>query len=168
MRSLLVFLVLSSACLGPLNLVGDVTSRRSPPSTEHLKESVRRSEEQRLQAQREVDERNRIAAAEIEETYRIREEAKRQEAAKHELENQEHLAQVQAQWAAADAAKATLQEGCGKDFESVRVGMSWARVEECATEEFWIKYEDRAATVYESESYAVRVEKGKVTRVFFR
>jgi hypothetical protein len=157
MRRLLALTVLALACAGPPR-TGD----------EILKELNRESPElQAMQrAEREKQERDAARAAELERADREKEEsAAKAENAKKEAEQQESLERAQAQWAAQDALTESLQETCGKDYKRIQVGMRWKRVEECADQEFSTKYQDAHSTVYESESMAVRVEQGRVTRI---
>jgi hypothetical protein len=77
---------------------------------------------------------------------------------------QQQMADLQA---AADAKDEAMQKRCGKDYHRIRVGMSFARVQQCAGVELWVKYADATNKVYEGDGGLVRVEHGKVVSVLF-
>lgn len=158
--ALLAAAALGLACVGPLNLA-------SPESRQaHLSDSVHRDAQLRAEAERQQHERDQARAEELDKAYREREDAKAAEVtAAKAASDQEALEHAQAHWSAEEARTESLQKRCGKDFQNIRVGMTWKRAEECAGTEFRRKYQDQHATVYDSEDYAVRVEQGRVTRV---
>lgn len=84
-------------------------------------------------------------------------EARRAEV--RERQRVEVAAEIEAERQAEEA----LRAKCGKDFHKVRVGMAWARVQECSGP-FDVKAQDEKGTVYEAAGGFVRVERGKVKR----
>lgn len=89
----------------------------------------------------------------------------------YELQRLEGEKQLAAQYNAAvteeSDADAARRKKCGRDYMRVKVGMKFSRVAECAGE-FSLKYEDERANVYEAEGGLIRVEHGKITRVWRR
>jgi hypothetical protein len=67
-----------------------------------------------------------------------------------------------------EAAKAAeTKKKCGSDYNRVRVGMAFARIQECAGP-FRLQAEDEKGAVYTSPGGWVRVESGKVVKLLRR
>lgn len=64
-----------------------------------------------------------------------------------------------------EAREAAHLARCGKDLNRIDIGMRFKRVQECSGREFWLKYKDGKAAVYEADEGYVRVEGGKVTKM---
>jgi Zn-dependent M32 family carboxypeptidase len=101
----------------------------------------------------------------------VREKAERDRLlAEQEAKRQEELRRQHDEVAAAEASEEAeqnaLRKKCGKDFNRVRVGMKFARVEQCAGP-LELRAETATYKIYEGSGGAVRVEHGTVTRVVY-
>jgi hypothetical protein len=125
--------------------------QRELDEVSRVRSSWANAEDKRLSAEHEAEQARQTQAA----------------MAEHARAEAERIAAVQAVQAREESERqnrlAAMRKVCGKDFQRIRIGMSFKRLQQCNDTEFW-KYEsDQLGTVYETEAHMVRVANGRVT-----
>ena len=112
-------------------------------------------------------ERDFAACARVTELEAVEREAQDRQAEERYAQEQAaraaRLAQEQAEADALEREQAERKKKCGKDYQRVRRGMKWSRVQACAGP-FTMVSEDALGAVYKADGGWVRVHRGRVVR----